>query len=163
MQVERYRIVLTGWVMTGRQTHEVITELSRLFKIPESRIRPLLVGEPSIIRRDLTLDKAERLRNKIEKRGAVCSLKRVMREEDDHRLKRDSFVHTEMLEPDLDMESTQFVLTEQLPRGSSRLSPGFFSHRDGYGKKKGPSRPVILLLAGSLLVAVLLALYYFLL
>ncbi len=46
MQVERYRIILTGWVMSGYQTRDVIAELSHLFKIPEERIRPLLVGEP---------------------------------------------------------------------------------------------------------------------
>ncbi len=65
----------------GFKTQEVIVELSCLFKISVEKIRPLLVGEPSIIRRDLTLEKAERLRDKIERRGAACSLKKVVREE----------------------------------------------------------------------------------
>ncbi len=157
MQVERYRIVLTGWVMSGYETQEVVSELSRLFKIPESRIRPLLAGEPSIIRRDLTLEKAERLRNKIEKRGAVCSLKRVVR--DVHELSSDAHEHTGILEPDLNMESTQFILTDKPPQKSTRLKPGFFSHREGYGKGRNFNAPLILLLFGGVLIAVMLALY----
>ncbi len=157
MQVERYRIVLTGWVMSGRQTQEVVTELSHLFKIPESRIRPLLVGEPSIIRRDLTLEKAERLRNKIEKRGAVCSLKRVVRNVSE--LRSDDHEYTGILEPDLNMESTQFILTDKPPPGPVRLSPGFFSQRDGYRKRKGFSGPMILLLSGVVLIVAMLVLY----
>lgn len=73
MQVERYRIVLTGMTIPGFKTQEVIVELSCLFKISVEKIRPLLVGEPSIIRRDLTLEKAERLRDKIERRGQLAA------------------------------------------------------------------------------------------
>lgn len=43
MQVERYRIVLTGWVLTGYQIQEVVADLSHLFRIPQDRIRPLLL------------------------------------------------------------------------------------------------------------------------
>lgn len=123
MQVERYRIILTGWVVSGRQTRDVVAELSRLFKIPEDQVRPLLAGEPSIIRRDLTLEKAERLRNKIEQRGAVCSIKLFMREE--HEDRGFSIDGTGILEPDLNMESTQFVpltagATPSVKRGMER-------------------------------------------
>jgi hypothetical protein len=155
MQVERYRIVLTGWTMSGHQTQDVVAELSHLFKIPESRIRPLLVGEPSIIRRDLTLEKAERLRNKIEKRGAVCSLKRVVREVKEITPEADSFDHTGMLEPDLNMESTQFVMTER-PPDPVRLKPGFFSRQGAQDKQDGLSRNQITLLLVSMLIAVAL-------
>ncbi|MEJ2529978.1 MAG: hypothetical protein P8Z39_07910, partial [Gammaproteobacteria bacterium] len=107
MQVERYRIILTGWVVSGYQTRDVIAGLSRLFRIPEEKVRPLLAGEPSIIRRDLTLEKAEHLRNKIEQRGAVCSIKLVMRDECEDR--GFSMGGSGSLEPDLNMDSTQFV------------------------------------------------------
>jgi len=162
MQVERYRIVLTGWTMSGYQTHDVVTELSRLFKIPEGQIRPLLTGEPSIIRRDLTLEKAERLRNKIEQRGAVCSLKRVLRDEVHMRPDSDSFEHTGMLEPDLNMESTQFILADTPPDPVRpkpiRLKPGFFSQQRVDTSKRDLSKPQIMLLAGVLLVVVMLVL-----
>jgi len=161
MQVERYRIVLTGFTMSGYQTSDVVAELSHLFRIPESQIRPLLIGEPSIIRRDLTREKAERLRNKIERRGAVCSLKRVMRDEVHVRPESDSFEHTGVLEPDLNMESTQFVLTDGPPqrRAPARLKAGFFSKQDVQSRKGELFRPMILLLSGALLAAALLLLY----
>ncbi len=107
MQVERYRIILTGWVVSGHHTRDVVAELSRLFRISEEKVRPLLAGEPSIIRRDLTLEKAEHLRNKIEQRGAVCNIKLVMRDEYEDR--GFSMESTGILEPDLNMDSTQFV------------------------------------------------------
>ncbi len=157
MQVERYRIVLTGWTMSGHQTQKVITELSRLFKIPEDRVRPLLIGEPSIIRRDLTLEKAEHLRNKIEQRGAVCSLKRVVRNEVDLRQDTDSFDHRVMMEPDLNMESTQFIMTEK-PPSPARLRPGFFSRQGSQSKRRGLSRYQILLLVLVFSIVVALAL-----
>jgi hypothetical protein len=155
MQVERYRIVLTGWTMSGHQTQEVVAELSRLFKLPESRIRPLLVGEPSIIRRDLTLEKAEHLRNKIEKRGAVCSLKRVVREKSNMRPESDSFDQTGMLEPDLNMESTQFVMTAK-PLKPVKLKPGFFSRQSNQSGQSGLSRSQLLLLFGGMSIAAVL-------
>ncbi len=157
MQVERYRIVLTGWTMSGFQTGDVVTELSRLFRIHESQIRPLLVGEPSIIRRDLTLEKAEHLRNKIEQRGAVCSLKRVLRDEAHIRSDADSFEHTGVLEPDLNMESTQFILADK-PPNPVRLKPGFFSQQRKNRKDIALSKPQIVLLAGLLLVVAVLVL-----
>jgi hypothetical protein len=107
MQVERYRIILTGWVVSGFQTRDVIAELSRLFKIPEDQVRPLLVGDPSIIRRDLSLEKAEYLRNKIEQRGAVCNIKLIMR--DEYADSAYSIDNTGILEPDLNIDSTQFM------------------------------------------------------
>lgn len=110
MQVERYRIVLTGWVISGFQTQDVVAELGRLFRMPEDRVRVLLMGEPSIIRRDLTHERAERLRNKIEQRGAVCNLQLVLRDATaDY---RSEMLATGILQPDLNMEKTQFILTE---------------------------------------------------
>jgi hypothetical protein len=144
--------------MSGYQTQEVVAELSRLFKLPESRVRPLLVGEPSIIRRDLTLEKAERLRNKIEKRGAVCSLKRVVRERKDAVPDTDGYDHTGMLEPDLNMESTQFIMTEKPPK-PARLRPGFFSRQSDQVEQNGLPRNLMLLLGGGLIVIVLVFLF----
>jgi len=77
MQAERYWIVLTGSVLSGRKPQQVAAELSGLFRMPEKEIRPLLGGYPSTIKRDLPLEKAQRLCRKIEERGAGCSLKRV--------------------------------------------------------------------------------------
>jgi len=159
MQVERYRIVLTGFTMSGYQTSDVVAELSHLFRIPEAQIRPLLIGDSSIIRRDLTREKAEHLRNKIEVRGAVCSLKRVMRDEVHARPESDSLEHAGVLEPDLNMESTQFVLTDGPPQGPVRLKAGFFSKQDTQSRKGGLFWPMILLLSGALLAAALLVLY----
>ncbi len=58
MQVDRYRIVLTGWIISGYQTQEVVAGLSHLFRIPQDLVRPLLVGKLSIIRRELTHEQA---------------------------------------------------------------------------------------------------------
>ncbi len=151
MQVERYRIVLAGWVVSGRQTREVVTELSRLFKIPESKVRPLLAGRSSIIRRDLTLEKAERLRNKIEQRGAVCSLKLVMRYED--QLQGQDSEHMDFPEPDLNMESTQFVLTDEFKK-KSPLMPPMFTPKKAEVKRRSQYWSSALLLFVILFVAV---------
>lgn len=144
MQVERYRIILTGWVMSGRQTGEVAKELSRLFKIPESRVRPLLEGSPSIIRRDLTLEKAEHLRNKIEQRGAVCSLKKVVR--DEAQLRPYNLDSSGFLEPDLNMESTQFIMTGKF-QGAVTPPPNMYGPRKIKIKrqKRGTRLPTLLL------------------
>jgi hypothetical protein len=158
MQVERYRIVLTGMTMPGHKTQEVIVKLSGLFKISEERIRPLLVGEPSIIRRDLTLEKAQHLCNKIERRGAECSLKKVVREESKLRIgSGDGIEQTGILEPDLNMESTQFTMIEDAPssvkkKDPTRLKPGFFSKHDDNSEQKGISWPQVLMFTGGLLL-----------
>jgi len=65
-----------------------------------------------MIRRELTLEKAVRLRNKIEQRGAVCNLKVVLRDESE--VCRNKMETTDILEPDLDMEQTQLLLTEEI-------------------------------------------------
>ncbi len=111
-QVERYRIVMTGWVISGFQTQDVVTDLCRLFGMPEDRVRGMLMGEPSVIRRDLVFERAVYLRNKIEQRGAVCNLQLVMRDASaDYQSKMEV---TGILEPDLNMEKTQFIPTEMV-------------------------------------------------
>ncbi len=164
MQVERYRIVLTGMTIPGFKTQEVIVELSCLFKISVEKIRPLLVGEPSIIRRDLTLEKAERLRDKIERRGAACSLKKVVREESNLRTGSGAIEQTGILEPDLNMESTQFTMIEESPdpvgkKESGRRRRGFFSNHAA--ESRGLSWPIALILGGGMLLLVGLAVLLF--
>lgn len=164
MQVERYRIVLTGMTLPGFNTQEVIVELSCLFKISVERIRPLLVGEPSIIRRDLTLEKAERLRNKIERRGAACSLKKIMREESKLRTGAGGVESTGILEPDLNMESTQFTMLDESPNQAkpnkpARLRPGFFSNHDAEIEQRDPPWPQMLIALGVLLLLGVLVLW----
>ena len=148
--------------LPGFNTQEVIVELSCLFRIPVERIRPLLVGEPSIIRRDLTLEKAERLRNKIERRGAGCSLKKIVREESRLRTGSGGIESTGILEPDLNMESTQFTMLEEPPsparqRKPARLKPGFFSNHDGERERRDMSWPKVFIVGGSLLLLLALA------
>ena len=166
MQVERYRIVLTGMTLPGFTTQEVIVELSCLFKIPVERVRPLLVGEPSIIRRDLPLEKAERLRNKIERRGAACSLKKIVREESKLRIGEGGIESTGILEPDLNMESTQFTMIEESQSSAkhkrpAKLKPGFFSKHDVEIEKKGIPWPQAVVALGGLLLLVALAFLLF--
>lgn len=166
MQVERYRIVLTGMTIPGFKTQEVIVELSCLFKISVEKIRPLLLGEPSIIRRDLTLEKAERLRGKIERRGAACSLKKVVREESKLRTGSGGIEQTGILEPDLNMESTQFTMIEEPPNPvrqnrPSRLRAGFFSNHDAESEQGGLSWPMALILVGGVSLLVGLAFLLF--
>ncbi len=110
-QVERYRIVLTGWVISGFKTQDVVADLCLLFRMPKDRVRGLLMGEPSIIRRDLIFERAVRLRSKIEQRGAVCNLLLVLR--DATADNRSEVEATGFLKPDLSMEQTQFIPTEQ--------------------------------------------------
>jgi hypothetical protein len=156
MQVERYRIILTGWLVSGQQKRDVVAELSRLFKIPEDQVGPLLDGEPSIIRRDLSLEKAGRLRNKIEQRGAVCNLKLIMREE--HEDRGYSIDKTGILEPDLNMDSTQFVqlTVDSSPPVKRRTATTASACNSGGGSGKRKGRRVVsrVLFAGSI-VAVL--------
>jgi len=127
VQVERYRIILTGMVISGYQTQDVVADLSRLFRITQDRVMPLLAGEPSMIRRDLILEKAVRLRNKIEQRGAVCNLRVVLRDESE--VCHDQLEATGILEPDLDMEQTQLILTEETLESIAPKPPLFKSQR----------------------------------
>ncbi len=72
-----YQIVITGKLLEGHDYDEVESALCRLLKLPIEKVRYLLRGERSRIKKDLPLLKAERLRVKIERRGAECQVEAV--------------------------------------------------------------------------------------
>ncbi len=150
-QVERYRIVLTGWVISGFKTQDVVVDLCLLFRMPKDRVRGLLMGDPSIIRRDLVFERAVRLRNKIEQRGAVCNLQLVLRDASaDYRSEMEA---TGILKPDLSMEQTQFVPAEQVSQLVA-LQPVVSEPERAESKSGSWGKIAAVVLAGALILAV---------
>ncbi len=150
-QVERYRIVLTGWVISGFKTQDVVVDLCLLFRMPKDRVRGLLMGDPSIIRRDLVFERAVRLRNKIEQRGAVCNLQLVLRDATaDYRSEMEA---TGILKPDLSMEQTQFVPAEQVSQLVA-LQPVVSEPERAESKSGSWGKIAAVVLAGALILAV---------
>lgn len=69
-----FRLLLTGETLPGFERESVVDGLSRLLKVSQQEARGLLCGERSRIRKKLSLEKAERLRDKLLARGAGCEL-----------------------------------------------------------------------------------------
>ncbi|MCP3670118.1 MAG: hypothetical protein GY814_06720 [Gammaproteobacteria bacterium] len=147
-QVERYRIVLTGWVISGFKTQDVVADLCSLFRMPEDGVRELLMGEPSIIRRDLLLERAERLRNKIERRGAVCNLQLVLR---DATADYQSEIEIEgVFGSNLNIEKTEFIPVEQ---SSQFVAPQLVASESKREESEPSSRSLVVV---AVLISVLI-------
>jgi len=72
-----YQLIITGKLLEGHSYDEVESALCRLLKLPVEKVRYLLRGERSRIKKTLPLEKAERLQKKIEQRGAECQIEEV--------------------------------------------------------------------------------------
>lgn len=77
MSEQVYQIIITGKLLEGHSYDEVESALCRLLKLPVEKVRYLLRGERSRIKKVLPLETAERLQKKIEQRGAECQIELV--------------------------------------------------------------------------------------
>ncbi len=77
MSEQMYQIILTGRLISGHSFDEVESALSLLLKMPVEKVRHLLRGDRSRIKTTLPLLRAERLKGKIERRGAECEIEAV--------------------------------------------------------------------------------------
>ncbi|MES9938729.1 MAG: hypothetical protein ABW153_19955 [Sedimenticola sp.] len=78
MTEQKFRLTLTGRVLEGFERKEVEEALGKLLSMPVDQVRGMLQGERSRIRKELSLEKAEHLMQKITKRGAECTLSPVV-------------------------------------------------------------------------------------
>ncbi|MET0046355.1 MAG: hypothetical protein ABW066_01065 [Sedimenticola sp.] len=83
MTEQKFRLTLTGRVLEGFERKDVEEALSKLLSMPMDQVRGMLQGERSRIRKELSLEKAEHLMQKIIKRGAECTLAPVVSDASD--------------------------------------------------------------------------------
>ncbi|MCB1858417.1 MAG: hypothetical protein KDI63_09100 [Gammaproteobacteria bacterium] len=77
MNTEQFYLVLSGNILDGYKSSEVVPALGRLLRMPDDRVRDMLQGRPSRIRKALEKDKALRMMAKILACGAGCDFELV--------------------------------------------------------------------------------------
>ncbi|MET0014307.1 MAG: hypothetical protein ABW085_03595 [Sedimenticola sp.] len=83
MTEQKFRLTLTGRVLEGFERKDVEAALAKLLSMSVEQARGMLQGERSRIRKELSLEKAEHLMQKITKRGAECTLSPVVSDASD--------------------------------------------------------------------------------
>lgn len=78
MDEPKFRLILSGNLIDGFQQEQVAEALARLLKLPPEQTAQMLNGERSRIKVELSLEKAEHLRDKLQERGAECSVEPII-------------------------------------------------------------------------------------
>lgn len=73
MPDDLYRVVLNGY-QTGKGEYYIEVDLAKLFKITPEKARELLKSAPTIIKENLSLEKANQYKKAIDKTGASCDV-----------------------------------------------------------------------------------------
>ena len=73
-----YRVILDGYLLPGNDEEEVVARLSRLFGSNDEKIRTMLDGEPTVIKRRLTKNKAYQYLRTINNAGAACHIDKLL-------------------------------------------------------------------------------------
>ena len=71
---QRYMVVMDGTVMVGAESETVIKKLSRLFGSEPENVEAMLRGEPLVIKKNLTAQRAHQYFRTISNAGAACHL-----------------------------------------------------------------------------------------
>ena len=81
MSEDLYKVVLTGYYhvdITGYKTHKgeyyIEKDFAEAFHIPREKARQLFQSVPKIIKANITIDEAQKLRDKIESVGGSCEI-----------------------------------------------------------------------------------------
>jgi len=120
MSEQMYQIILTGRLISGHSFDEVESALCHLLKMPVEKVRHLLRGDRSRIKTALPLSRAERLKGKIERRGAECEIEAVAAGADPVAGEQQSGVSGEVVEAHLDAAPTEtydleLALPDEMP------------------------------------------------
>lgn len=117
MDAQKFRIVLSGKPRDGFNRDTVAESLSGLLRIPLEQALGMLGGERFRIRKELGLEKAEQLQEKLVTRGVACAIEPVLAKQhaaSDHAIEESEEVtHLELDLPEMDEDDD-----------SSPLSPG---------------------------------------
>ncbi len=73
MSEELYRVVLKGYA-PNKGEYYIELEFAKLFKITPQKAKELLTTSPTIIKENLSVEKANQYKSAIEKTGAVCEV-----------------------------------------------------------------------------------------
>jgi hypothetical protein len=71
---QRYMVIMDGSIMVGAERALVIKKLSRLFGTDAKDVESMLVGEPLLIKKNLSARRAHQYFRTISNAGAACHL-----------------------------------------------------------------------------------------
>ena len=72
-----FRLVFTGTVLPGFSREQVVSQLQRILHLDQEKAEALVAGKPRQINKELTRDRAEKLRHYILEQGAECVLQPI--------------------------------------------------------------------------------------
>jgi len=70
--VSKYKIVFVSTAIPEHHRQRVKSNLSIIFRVPVAKLAPLFQDRPVTIKKDLTLDEANRYRQAVEREGGIC-------------------------------------------------------------------------------------------
>lgn len=72
-----FRLVFTGTVLPGFSREQVVSQLQQILHLDQEKAEALVAGKPRQINKELTSDRAEKLRLYIIEQGAECVLQPI--------------------------------------------------------------------------------------
>ncbi len=128
MDAQKFRIVLSGKPRDGFNRDIVAESLSGLLRMPLEQALGMLGGERFRIRKELGLEKAEQLQEKLVTRGVACAIEPVLAKQhaaSDHAIEESEEVtHLELDLPEMDEDDDSSPLSLGVTaNGEVRASP----------------------------------------
>lgn len=74
MESKSYRLSFVGQIAGGADPHEVKKKLAELFGTNIESIEQLFCGNPKVVKQNLDLKSAKKLKGVFEETGALCSI-----------------------------------------------------------------------------------------
>lgn len=72
-----YAVILTGEIIQGQELEAVKQKIANMFKVSAAKCDALLAGEPTVIKRDVGYEEAEKYKQAFEQAGAVCLVRPI--------------------------------------------------------------------------------------
>lgn len=69
-----YQVIFSGQIVKDRQVDDVKKDISELFKITATQVDSLFAENPVVIKKNIDLETAEKIKKAMEKAGAVCDV-----------------------------------------------------------------------------------------
>jgi len=104
-----FRLVFTGTVLPGFSREQVVSQLQQILHLDQDKAEALVAGKPRQINKELTSDRAEKLRLYIVEQGAECIVQPI----------DEPFVSTQEI-PSLDSNTS---IEEGTPLSTNQASP----------------------------------------
>jgi uncharacterized protein YbjQ (UPF0145 family) len=71
---ERFNVIFKGELLPGVESSAARKTVAQLLKVDEAKAEPLFSGQPTVLRRDVDRDTAEKIQRALKNAGAVCEL-----------------------------------------------------------------------------------------